>query len=94
MYEEYAALDAKIKELKAEKDALNERIIEDMLSREEDKADTSVGKFKIAMLKTWTYSDKVTELKEEYEARKAEEESTGEASFVEKPSLRFSQIKL
>ena len=56
--------------------------------------ETSVGKFSIATLKEWTYTDKVTELEEEYKARKAKEQSTGEATFQEKPSLRFTQIKL
>lgn len=93
-YEQYAILDSKIKALTNQKDEIKAQIIEDMIARGEEKADTSVGKFTIAKLKTWTYTDRVTQLEEEYKARKAQEESTGDATFVEKPSLRFTQIKI
>lgn len=94
LYESYAVLDAQIRTLTAKKDELKEHIINDMIERNENKAETSVGSFTIAKLKTWQYTKKVSELEEEYKAQKAKEESTGEASFVEKPSLRFTQIKL
>ena len=94
LYEEYAVLDSKIKDLTIAKDTLKSMILEDMASRKEDKAETAVGSFTIAKLKTWTYTKKVAELEEEYKARKAQEESTGDATFVEKPSLRFTQLKL
>jgi len=55
--------------------------------------DSSVGKFAIYSLKTWTYTDKVTELEEEFKAQKATEQSTGDATFEEKSSLRFTTIK-
>lgn len=93
-YEEYAVIEAKIKSLTAEKDELRSKILEDMISKDESKIKTAVGDFTIAILKTWTYTSKVSELEEEYKARKAKEESTGDAKFVEKPSLRFIQIKL
>ena len=94
VYEEYAVLDSQIKALTAKKDELRADIIDDMMQRNENKAETAVGSFTIAVLKTWTYTKKVAELEEEYKARKAQEESTGDATFVEKPSLRFTQIKL
>lgn len=94
LYEKYAVLDAKMKAIKAEKDIINAEIVEDILSRGEDKAETAVGKFKIIPLKKWVYTDKVAELEEAYKARKAQEESTGDATYVEEPSLRFSPIKL
>lgn len=92
-FELYAVLTAQIKELTERKAALNEIIIRDLSDNGEDSVETSVGKFTIAKLKTWSYSDKVAKLEEEYKAQKASEESTGEAIFVEKPSLRFSPIK-
>ncbi len=94
LYESYAVLDSQIKALTAKKDELKEDIINDMIERNESKAETAVGSFTIAKLKTWKYTKKVAELEEEYKAQKAKEESTGEASFVEKPSLRYTQIKL
>ena len=94
LYEEYALIDAKIKALTNKKDEMKIQILEDMVESGEEKVSTSVGSFAIAKLKTWTYTDKVTEAEEEFKALKAEEESTGDATFVEKPSLRFTQIKL
>ena len=94
LFEEYAVLDSQIKALTAKKDELRADIIDDMMQRNENKAETPLGSFTVAILKTWTYTKKVAELEEEYKARKAKEESTGEASFVEKPSLRFTQLKL
>lgn len=93
-YEEYAVLDSKIKALTAQKDELKTKIIEDMIEKGEEKISTGIGSFTISMLKTWTYTPKVAKLEEEYKAQKAYEESTGDATFVEKPSLRFTGIKL
>jgi hypothetical protein len=94
LYEDYAVLEAQIKALTNQKDELKAHIIKDLVDSGKEKAETGVGRFSIAWLKTWTYTDKVSELESEYKARKAEEESTGDATFVEKPSLRFTGIKL
>lgn len=94
LYDEYAALDIKIKALTAQKDQMKDLIIEDMVKKGEKPVDVGVGKFVLAKVKTWTYTDKVTELEEAYKARKAKEESTGDATYVEKPSLRFTSVKL
>ena len=92
-YESYAILDSQIKDLTSKKDALKTLIIEEMIESGEEKVETVIGKFTISKLKTWTYSPKVAELEEQYKAQKAQEESTGDATFVEKPSLRFTQVK-
>ena len=93
-YEEYAVLDAQIKALTAQKDGIKVKILEDMVNSGEEKIQTSVGKFSISKLKSWTYSDKVTDLEEKYKAEKAHEEMAGIATFEEKPSLRFTGINL
>lgn len=93
-YEKYAILDSQIRTLTEQKDELKSQIIEEMMERKEDKAETSIGKFTISMLKTWQYTKKVAELESEFKAQKAHEESVGDATFVEKPSLRFTQLKL
>jgi len=94
LYEDYAVLDAKIKALNNQKDELKAQILEDMIANEQKNVDTAVGKFAIASIKTWTYTDKVSELEERFKAQKAKEQSTGDATCEEKPSLRFSQVKL
>jgi len=93
-YEQYAILDARIKDLSNQKDAIKIKILEDLASNELQSLNTSVGKFTISKLKSWTYTGAVEEKTEELKALKAAEESTGDATFEEKPSLRFTQIKL
>jgi len=93
-YEEYAVLDSKIRAMTAQKDELRTQIIEDMIKRKEEKASTAVGSFTISKLKTWTYSPIVAQLEDDCKTRKAVEESNGDATFVEKPSLRFTGLKL
>lgn len=93
-YEEYAVINAKIAELTNQKDSLKVQILQDMIEKGETKVKTDIGSFAIAKLKTWTYSDKVIALGEKYKAEKAKEESTGDATFVESDSLRFTGIKI
>ena len=93
MYDEYAVLNAQIKLLTAQKDKLKVEILQELVASEEKTVSFSVGKFTVASVKTWTYTDKVAELEEEFKAQKATEQSTGDATFEEKPSLRFSSIK-
>ncbi len=93
-YEEYAIIDSKIKDLESKKDELRGLILKDMIESKEEAIETSVGKFSVTKLKTWTYPEKVIELGDKFKAAKAKSESTGEATYVEKESLRFNQIKL
>jgi len=94
IYEEYAVLDAKIKELTAQKDEIKTRIVSEVVASGEKSIATAVGKFTISQYRTWTYTDNVTELEEEFKALKAKEQSVGVATYEEKPSLRFSALKL
>ena len=93
-YEEYVVLDSKIKELTKQKNDIRSQIIDEMTVGAETSKETAFGKFTISQLKTWTYTDKVVEMEDNYKALKASEESTGEATFIEKPSLRFTAIRL
>jgi len=93
IFDEYAVLDAQIKLLTSQKDKLKVKILEDLAESEEKTVNLAVGKFTVASVKTWTYTDKVAELEEEFKAQKAKEQSTGEATYEEKPSLRFTTIK-
>jgi hypothetical protein len=89
-FEEYAVLDAQIKMLTAQKEALRDRLVEVV----HDKTETDYGTFSISHLKKWTYPEKVVELGEKFKAAKAKAESTGEATYEVEPSLRFTPIKL
>ena len=94
LYEEYGVLDAQIKLLTEKKSELRAKIVEDLVGNREKFINSSVGKFSLASLKTWTYTPKVVELEEKFKAQKATEQSTGDATFEEKPSLRFTLFKL
>lgn len=94
LYEEYALLKAKMTELENQEDALRVKILEQMVENGLEKMETAMGSFKKATLKKWTYTDKVAELEEDFKARKALEQSTGDATYVEQNSLRFTPIHL
>jgi len=94
LYEEYALRKAKMTELENQEAELRTLILEEMLEKGEEIVETAVGSFKKATLKKWTYTDRVAELNEEFKAQKATEDSNGDATFVEQPSLRFTPVKL
>jgi hypothetical protein len=93
-YEAYALLDAQIKELTIKKEALRDEMIKDMFERGVDKEETPYGKFSVSPLKSWTYPETVLAIGESFKAAKAKAESTGEATYTTKPSLRFTEVKL
>lgn len=98
LYEEYAVLESEIKALESKKAQLRPHILKKMIDEGLKSMDTSVGKFSITPLKSWTYPEEVTEqvstLSDEIKAIKAKAESTGEATYETKPSLRFTIAKL
>lgn len=94
VYEEYALIDSQIKELETQKEQLRGIILTEMVAKGEENVATAVGKFSVAKLKKWTYPEKVVELGEKFKAAKAKAESTGEATFEENESLRFTANKL
>jgi hypothetical protein len=94
LYDEYASLDAQIAGLEAKKDQLRPLILKQMVDNGQEKIETAVGKFSITRLKKWTYPERVLEIGEKFKEEKAKSESTGEATYIENESLRFTQIKL
>lgn len=94
LYDEYAALDSQIKALETKKEQLRPHIVQMIIDQGADKIETALGKFTITQLKKWTYSDKVEQMADKLKAQKAKEESTGDATFEETPSLRFTLAKL
>lgn len=94
LYESYAILEAKIAELETQKAPLRVKILEEMVERAEKKVDTPFGSFSVSNRKSWTYTPRVAEAEEKFKALQAKEQSTGDATFTETPSLRFTQVKL
>lgn len=104
-FEAYALLDAQIAELEAKKDAMRNEILADMAQRGVESEKHSLGQFTIAKLKKWSYPAKVLKLEkekkqeianltDEIKTAKAKAESTGEATYEESNSLRFTSVKI
>lgn len=94
IFEEYALLETQEKEIKLKKEQLRPFIMEQMISKGEKKVETSVGSFSVNPLKKWTYPERIIKMEEDFKAEKAKTQSTGEATYVEEPSLRFTILKL
>jgi hypothetical protein len=94
LYEEYALIDAQMKDLEGKKNTLRVNILKMMSEKDEKKVETPFGSFTIAKLKSWEYPDKVLKIGEDFKAAKAKAESTGDATYTEQESLRFTQAKL
>lgn len=94
LYSEYADVDAQIKALELKKEQLRPFIIEQMLEDGTQKIETEIGSFSVNQLKKWSYPEEVVEIGEQFKAAKAKAESTGEATYEETPSLRFTPAKL
>lgn len=94
LYDEYASIEAQIKELETQKDQLRPLILKQMIENKQEAVETAVGKFSVTRLKSWVYPERVTAIGEKFKAEKAKAESTGEATFTEKESLRFTGVKL
>ena len=92
-YELYAVIDAEIKALTIKKDELRDQILAELVHEDVQGISTAVGRFTLSKLKSWKYTEAVEEKAEELKALKASEESRGDATFEEKPSLRFTSIK-
>lgn len=94
LYSEYATIDAQIAALEIKKDQLRPHIIKMMTDEGTKSHDIGVGKFSISKRKTWSYSDRITEMNDNLKAAKAKEESTGDATFEEVDQLRYTTVKL
>ncbi len=93
-FEEYALISAQIKELTDKKSAVAAEILADMRERGVSKEEHGVGAFTISKLKKWTYPAYVSEAEESFKSLKAKSESTGDATYEEQDSLRFTSVKL
>lgn len=94
VFGEYAELDAQIKALEAKKEQLRPHMVSMMIERGEDKVVNEFGTFSVNQLKKWSYPAEIVELGEEFKAAQAKAQSTGEATYEETPSLRFTPAKL
>lgn len=93
-YEEYAIIDAKIKALTDQKNALRVKVLEEMIDNGETKKVTTIGTFSVSKLKSWTMPEYVIEMEEDFKAAVEKAKSVGDATYTETDSLKFTSIKL
>lgn len=104
-FEEYALIEAQIAELESKMETMRSEILADMTERGVLTEKHGLGQFTIAKLKKWTYPAKVLKIEkekkaeiasltDEIKAAKAKAESTGEATYEESDSLRFTSVKI
>lgn len=104
-YAEYAMLDAQAREIAGKMEILKALIVAEMDAKSLKSQEHALGKFTVSKLKSWTYpspvvemAEKVNELvasmKDEVKAAEALAQSTGEATFTEKESLRFTPVTI
>lgn len=94
IYEEYAQLVQQEKEIKLLKEKMIGAIMKDMIARNVSSEDHTFGKYTVTYLKKWEYPSKVVELEDKAKAAKSKAQSTGEATYTEEPSLRFTLKEL
>lgn len=94
LYEEYALLETQAIEIAEKKEKLRPLIMQQMLAKGQTKIETGVGSFSVNKLKKWTYPERIVQMEDEFKAEKAKSQSTGEATYVEEDSLRFTIIKI
>lgn len=94
VYEKYAIIDSRIKDLESQKNILKEKILMDMVRRGSESEKHVLGKFTISKLKSWTYPEKVLAIGEKFKSEKAKAESMGTATYTENDSLRFTSIRI
>ena len=105
LYSDYAILDAQIKELTNQQDALKARIMEAMVVNGETKVQHTFGSFSLSKLKKWEYPEYITKmeketkleidaLKDSLEAEKAKAQNTREAVCTITNGFRFTPITI
>jgi hypothetical protein len=89
----YALLDAKIRELTAQRDALKVEILSSMDKEGVEKLETTYGKFTHAERATWRYSEKVQKLAEKLKLSQVKEQQQGVAVKEVSEYLLFTPTK-
>lgn len=93
VFARFAELDAQIKTLETEKEALRPTIQAEMEAQRIDQVKADYGTFFFTTRKTWKYSPKVEEMSTALKEQKKREEQDGTATAEEITSLSFKAAK-
>jgi hypothetical protein len=93
LYKQYADLDAAIKQLEFKKIDMRAKILETLVSTNQEKVETSVGSFTVAKKIKWTYSDTLKQLEEKLKIKQLNEQTKGVAQASESNYLLYHAPK-
>jgi len=93
IFERYATIKNKIKDLTEEAKLIEKEVQEEMVKEEADSIKSPIGTFSIVRRLRWIYSDKVKELEVKLKATKKIEEEDGTATSTESTGLMFRARK-
>lgn len=91
VFDEYAALQRKIKDLQAQSDALKAQVMAGMPDKKHIARDGT--QFSISWRKTWQYSAAVTQAEETLKGMKKAEEKAGDAIVVKETPVLSVRLK-
>ncbi len=94
IYDQYALIRAKKAELETQEEAIKVKILEDMVARDSKKEVHTLGSFTISKLKKWEYPENVVKLEEKFKVAKVKAQNSGEATYTEVESLRFTPVTI
>lgn len=83
LFEKYAEIKERIKELEESAKETSERILSVMRDEDADKVELEVGTFTRARRRNWTFTDAVKELEKAVSIRKDSEKASGYATCTE-----------
>ena len=89
----YADIKNTIKDLAIQAKEIENTILFGMQQQEMKSFKSQHGVFSLISRKIWQYTEAVEELELQVKVKRAEEEESGAAKFLESPSLRFTAPK-
>lgn len=93
IYNDYAELKTKEKEIKDQLAKINPLIVADMVQKSEKSLETPWGKFSISRRSIWAYSESIDNQKAKLVKAQEKEQATGVAKQTIKASLTFNTPK-
>jgi len=93
VFERYAAIKNKIKDLAEEAKGIEKEVMDEMNEQEADSIQSPIGTFSVVRRLRWKYSPSVDQKELELKAQKKREEEEGTATSTESTGLMFRAKK-
>src|SRR3990167_3444394 len=90
---EYAELQIKIRTLEAEAELIKPLVLQYCLENQDEEHIVDGGQITLSVRRQWTYPAEVVALEVTVKEKKKEAEAKGDATYIEKPFVVFTQDK-